>query len=525
MNVARLIARLGAPRGSSVRCGRSCGLFAILLSMTVFSPALSAYCTWSSSSASVSYPADVSSYYVYPGLNGTNAQLELWPSYDLVGPNGGCIFTTVSSASWIVITANTATQNFTCPYVGCVATPGAVLRVAWAVSSNPSPQPRTATITITGAETPFTIFINQAGCTGSTCGGCPNVSVFPSPGAPYSDDGYPTSMTASFEPAANGLPISLTAAASACSVAGFDWQQTIEYYPPPSDQSLCNLAYYSSASPVRCLASWSAPTTFLTAPPELFDPGPGGGYTFEGFYDASFPYYYSPAEVSVGCAEFDNNGNCVLHITSNNGNTLNFFDNPATPLLPSGQFVAFKTRLVGIRPEGPSDLVLQEWTWTSKFNGCLSPLEMGCNASTGGVQTKSSSPVNGASGTGGVTITSINGVARTPPQVTCTATPNVLWPPNGMSVSVTVSGSITAGTSALTATTYAVRDEYGQVQPSGNITLGAKGSYSFSVPLIAARNGDDQNGRKYTINVSARDTINNVGSCSVLVTVPHDQGK
>ena len=170
MNVARLIARLGAPRGSSVRCGRSCGLFAILLSMTVFSPALSAYCTWSSSSASVSYPADVSSYYVYPGLNGTNASLALWPGYDLVGPNSGCIFTTVSSASWIVITANTGAQDFTCPWVGCVATDGAALRVAWAVSSNPSPQPRTATITITGAETPFTIFINQAGCTGSTCG-------------------------------------------------------------------------------------------------------------------------------------------------------------------------------------------------------------------------------------------------------------------------------------------------------------------------------------------------------------------
>jgi hypothetical protein len=69
-----------------------------------------------------------------------------------------------------------------------------------------------------------------------------------------------------------------------------------------------------------------------------------------------------------------------------------------------------------------------------------------------------------------------------------------------------------------------VTDEYGQVQPSGSFAPGADGSYSFGVPLVAARNGDDRDGRTYTIVVGARDAIGNVGSCSTVVTVPHDQG-
>jgi virginiamycin B lyase len=114
----------------------------------------------------------------------------------------------------------------------------------------------------------------------------------------------------------------------------------------------------------------------------------------------------------------------------------------------------------------------------------------------------------------------------TPPSVSCTATPNTLWPPNGGSVPVTVSGTVTAGTSALApgGTGYTVSDEYGQFQPSGSIALGAGGSYSFAVSLIAARNGNDKDGRTYTIVVNSQDISGKVGSCSSLVTVPHDQG-
>jgi hypothetical protein len=178
---------------------------------------------------------------------------------------------------------------------------------------------------------------------------------------------------------------------------------------------------------------------------------------------------------------------------------------------------------VGVLPSGLASAPLFTWTWQSTFNGKAIDL---IGLGFGGAQFKSAFPVDPSSGTGGITITSINGVPQTLPSVTCSATPTTLWAPDGKPVTVTVSGMITAGTQVILAngTTYAVTDEYGQVQPSGTIALGVMGTYSFGVPLIAARNGDDLDGRTYTINVTASDAIGNVGSCSDVVTVPHDQG-
>ncbi|HEY6250062.1 MAG TPA: hypothetical protein VI685_08875, partial [Candidatus Angelobacter sp.] len=117
-------------------------------------------------------------------------------------------------------------------------------------------------------------------------------------------------------------------------------------------------------------------------------------------------------------------------------------------------------------------------------------------------------------------------IRQTPPSVTCTAAPNSLWPPDGKPDPVTVSGIITPGTQAIPAdgATFAVIDEYGLDQPHGSFTIGAGGNYSFTVPLIAERKGNDFDGRTYTINVSATDNIGKVGVCSIVVTVPHDQG-
>jgi hypothetical protein len=114
----------------------------------------------------------------------------------------------------------------------------------------------------------------------------------------------------------------------------------------------------------------------------------------------------------------------------------------------------------------------------------------------------------------------------TPPAVTVSATPKTLSPPNGKMVTVTVSGTITDASSGVNASTatYAVTDEYGSVQPSGKVTLGSNGSYSFTIQLQASRNGNDQDGRHYTIKVNAQDNAGNSGSAYAGVTVPHDQG-
>ena len=91
-------------------------------------------------------------------------------------------------------------------------------------------------------------------------------------------------------------------------------------------------------------------------------------------------------------------------------------------------------------------------------------------------------------------------------------------------VPVTISGAITDSGSGVNAKTaaYAVRDEYGQVQPSGPMILGLGGSYSTIVSLQASREGSDKNGRQYIITVSAKDNADNLGSASTVVTVPHD---
>jgi hypothetical protein len=97
-------------------------------------------------------------------------------------------------------------------------------------------------------------------------------------------------------------------------------------------------------------------------------------------------------------------------------------------------------------------------------------------------------------------------------------------------VSVTVSGTITdnepggSGVNASSAA-YVVADEYGQIQPSGSLTLRANGSYSFTISLQASPNGNDQDGRHSTITLSAKDNAGNLGAASTIVTVPHDQGQ
>lgn len=190
-------------------------------------------------------------------------------------------------------------------------------------------------------------------------------------------------------------------------------------------------------------------------------------------------------------------------------------------------------------------------------NGTAIDLELGFaytsdyNGTTGGVYlNKSDLPADGI-GTGSVTIagvqnttnyqyngivvTTVNGVPvigvpvdAIPPVITASATPTTLWPPNGIMARVTVSGTMKdnelggTGINPNTAV-YAVKDPYGQVQPTGKITVSSDGSFSFTIQLQASRNGSDKNGRKYIITVSAQDNAGNKGSTAIGVTVPHDQ--
>jgi streptogramin lyase len=334
--------------------------------------------------------------------------------------------------------------------------------------------------------------------------------------------GFRPVMAATFLPP-NGL--TLAEYASACGFKGFDWQQKITIAPCPSAVYAINPA----AAPMCPDGSVGS-----VSPTLAFNDPPRGGY--KNRPGDPFPFYY-PSGQAIAEEQSPTGGACIFHaglncipLVSADGKALGFFDAPADPCLsgilyrfyctspaPPGSFVAFTTSLVGINQDGvTASATLFHWSWTDTFNGL-----------SGGIATTfNGQPPDPGSGTGDITIIDVNGMPQVPPNVACAATPDTLWPPNGKSVVITVSGAVTAGTQAIPTdgTTYAVTDEYGLIQPSGSFAFGAGGSYSFAVPLIAARDGNDPDGRTYTIVVAARDQIGNTGSCSTVVTVTHDQG-
>jgi hypothetical protein len=122
--------------------------------------------------------------------------------------------------------------------------------------------------------------------------------------------------------------------------------------------------------------------------------------------------------------------------------------------------------------------------------------------------------------------TQVTGGDHTPPTITIAANPSQLLPPDGRMVPVTISGTMTDNQSGVNNSTaaFAVTDEYGQIQPSGPITVGSNGSYSFVINLQASRNGNDHDGRQYTIAVSVKDNAGNLSTAMTTVVVPHDQG-
>jgi hypothetical protein len=193
---------------------------------------------------------------------------------------------------------------------------------------------------------------------------------------------------------------SLASAAAACGFQNFDWQQQILLLPAPSPFAT------NSGTPV------TAPT---------LDP-PNSGYTYpltcadgtvSTAINGAFPYYYNPSGPPGDCFS--------LSYRESGGNTLTFGDNPADVCLPGfqwpltyaaflaqcggikappGSFLEFDTELVGIEPDGSPSAPLYSFLWTDNFNGTV-----------GGASTTASDlPPDPDSGSGGITILSLNGV-------------------------------------------------------------------------------------------------------------------
>ncbi len=104
--------------------------------------------------------------------------------------------------------------------------------------------------------------------------------------------------------------------------------------------------------------------------------------------------------------------------------------------------------------------------------------------------------------------------------------PSVLWPPDHSLQAVTVKGSLLlpAGCSVIEAA-YRIDDEYGIYTWTDNFTVTADDRFTIVLPLEAWREGQDKDGRRYTILFSIRNEAG-VGSSEALqVLVPHDMRK
>ena len=110
----------------------------------------------------------------------------------------------------------------------------------------------------------------------------------------------------------------------------------------------------------------------------------------------------------------------------------------------------------------------------------------------------------------------------TPPTVTCSVSPSSLWPPNGKLVPVTATVTVTdaisgpAGFTLISATS--------NEPPVGDSIQGfVIGTPSIHGSMKAERNGSG-NGRVYTLTYQGMNNAGLSATCSVTVTVPHDQG-
>jgi len=110
-----------------------------------------------------------------------------------------------------------------------------------------------------------------------------------------------------------------------------------------------------------------------------------------------------------------------------------------------------------------------------------------------------------------------------PPTVSCSASPAVLWPPNNKLTAITTNVTVAdtdsgaAGFSLLSVTS----NEGDVSTESSGWSPGTADTSGF---LQASRLGSG-NGRTYTLMYEGQDNAGNKATCSATVVVPHDQGK
>ncbi|HEY6401147.1 MAG TPA: family 10 glycosylhydrolase [Blastocatellia bacterium] len=118
-------------------------------------------------------------------------------------------------------------------------------------------------------------------------------------------------------------------------------------------------------------------------------------------------------------------------------------------------------------------------------------------------------------------------IDQTAPAISLSADPSVIWPPNGRSVPVTITGSGADAVSGLAAVSYIVTDEYGTplAIPLRQLQTMSGGSAAWTdrLSVEARRDGEDLDGRVYQVVATITDVAGNTSTATVIIRVPHDQ--
>jgi len=119
---------------------------------------------------------------------------------------------------------------------------------------------------------------------------------------------------------------------------------------------------------------------------------------------------------------------------------------------------------------------------------------------------------------------------KTPPNISCSASPSLLWPANHKMVTITVSvnlsdpGSGAAGFKLMSVTSNEPDNGLGDGDTPNDIQGWSVGTADISGQLRAERSGKGA-GRQYTLTYAADDVAGNRSTCTTVVIVPHDKGK
>ncbi len=110
------------------------------------------------------------------------------------------------------------------------------------------------------------------------------------------------------------------------------------------------------------------------------------------------------------------------------------------------------------------------------------------------------------------------------PTISISATPSIIWPPNGEIVNVTIRAVGADSISGLANVSYVVTDEYGvPLNIPARVLSGTSSEWSEMLSVRARRLGIDLDGRVYTVVATITDVAGNTASASTNIRVPHDE--